>query len=72
MSASDGEEQGARQAKAARDAAQGDDADARGRCKALEVELQGLHDEIAKEVRIRQEREEEMKAREDAIKGRDA
>ena len=57
MLASDGEKQAASQAKAARDAALGDAAAAQGRCKALEVELQGLRDELAKEVRGRQEKE---------------
>ena len=47
-------------------------ADARGRCKALESELQALRDQLAKEVRIRQGKEEDMKAREAAIKDRDA
>ena len=50
MSASDGEKKATSQAKAARDAALGDAAAAQGRCKALEVELQGLRDELAKEV----------------------
>ena len=54
----DGEKQAVCQAKAARDAAQGDAADARDRCKALEVELQGLRDELTKEVCGRQERSE--------------
>ena len=49
------------QAKAARDTALGDAADARGRWKMLEDELQGLCDELAKEVRDRQEKEKEMK-----------
>ena len=53
MLASDGEKQAACQAEAARDAALGDTADARDRCKAHEVELQGLCDELAKEVRGR-------------------
>ena len=42
------------------------------RCKALEDELQGLRDQLAKEVRLRQEQEEGMKAREVAIEGREA
>ena len=50
MSASDGEKRAASQAKAARDAALGDVATAQGHCKTLEAELQGLHDELAKEV----------------------
>ena len=52
-SASDEKKQAARQAKAARDATQGDAADARGRYKALEVKLQDLREELAKEVRVR-------------------
>ena len=47
-------------------------ADARGRCKALKSELQGLRDQLAKEARIRQEKEEDMKAREAAVKDQDA
>ena len=66
MSSSDEERRAANQAKAARDAALGDVANARGRCKTLEAELQGLRDELAKEVRSRQEKENEMKAREAA------
>ena len=42
-----------------------------GRCKALEDELQGLRDELAKEVRDRQAKEEEMKALEAAIRDHD-
>ena len=41
-------------------------------CKALEDELQGLRDQLAKEVRLRQEQEEGVKAREAAVKGREA
>ena len=48
----------------ARDAALGEAADAQGRCKSLESELQGLWDQLAKEVCIRQEKEEDMKTRE--------
>ena len=72
MSASDGEKQAASQAKAACDAALGDVTAAQGRCKVLEVEMQGLRDELAKEVCGRQEKEMEMKAREAAIKDRGA
>ena len=43
------------EAKAARDAALGEVADARGRCKALESELQGLQDQLAEETCLRQE-----------------
>ena len=71
VAASDGEKQAANQAKAARDAALGDAAAAKARCEALETELQGLRDELAKEVHGRQEKEKEMKAREAAVKDRD-
>ena len=67
----DEEKQAVLEAKAARDAALGEAADARGRCKALESELQGLWDQLAEEVRIRQEKEEDLKAREAAIKDQD-
>ena len=46
--------------------------DVRGRCKALEDELQGLRDRLAEEVRLRQEQEEGMKAREAAVESREA
>ena len=42
------------------------------RCEALETELQGLRDELAKEVHDRREKEKEMKAREAAVRDRDA
>ena len=51
----DEERQAVLEAKAARDAALGEVVDVRGRCKALEDELQGLRDQLAKEVRLRQE-----------------
>ena len=57
--------------KAARDAALGEVVDIRGRCKALEDELQGLQDQLTKEVRLRQEQEEGVKAREAAVKERE-
>ena len=72
MSSSDEEKRAANQAKATHDATLGDAATAQGRCKALEAELQGLRDELVKEVRSRQEKEKEMKAREAAAKDRDA
>ena len=59
------------EAKAARDAALGEVADAQGRCKALEDELQGLRGQLTKEVRLRQEQEEGVKAREAAVKERE-
>ena len=40
------EKQAILQAKAARDVALGEVADVRGRCKALESELQGLRDQL--------------------------
>ena len=54
--ACDKEKQPVLGAKAARDAALGEAADAQGRCKALESELQGLQDQLAEEVHIRQEK----------------
>ena len=45
---------------------------AQDRCKVLEAELQGLHDEHAKEACDGQVNEEKMKAREDAVRDRDA
>ena len=59
------------EAKAARDAALGEVVDVRDLCKALEDELQGLRDQLVKEVRLRQEQEEGVKAREAAIKERE-
>lgn len=70
--ACDEEKQAILQARAARDAALGKVADVRGRCKALESELQGLSDQLAKEARDRQEKEAEMKAQVVAAKERDA
>ena len=72
MTACDEEKQAILQAKSARDAALGEVEDVRGRCKALESELQGLRDELAEEVRDRQEKEKEMKTREAAVRDRDA
>ena len=68
----DEEKQAILEAKAARDAALGEAADVWGHCEALESELQGLRDQLAKEARVRQEKEEDMKAREAAAKDRDA
>ena len=59
------------QAAAAHEAALKDATIAQDRCKALEAELQGLRDELAKEADDRQAKEEEMKAREDANGDRD-
>ena len=59
------------QAKAAREAALGDTADARGRCKTLEDKLQGLCNKLAKEVRNREEKDKDMKTREAVIRDQD-
>ena len=53
VAASNGEKQATNQAKAARDAALGDAATTQDRYKTLEAELQGLRDELAKEVHCR-------------------
>ena len=70
--ACDKEKQAVLEAKAARDAALGEVVDVRGRCKVLEDKLQGLRDQLAKEVRLHQEQEEGVKARKAAIEGREA
>ena len=70
--ACDEEKQAVLEAKAARDAALGEVVDIRGRCKALEGELQGLRDTLAKEVCLHQEQEEGVKAREAVVEGREA
>ena len=46
--------------------------DVHGRCKALEDELQGLRDQLAKEVRLRQEKEDGVKAREAVVESWEA
>ncbi|VAH67788.1 unnamed protein product [Triticum turgidum subsp. durum] len=51
----DEEKQAVLEAKATRDAALGEVVDVRGRCKALEDELEDLQDQLANEVRLRQE-----------------
>src|SRR3954468_11573450 len=68
----DGEREATLEAKAARDVALGEVVGVRGHCKELEDELQGLRDQLAKEVRLRQEQEEGTKAREAAIEGQEA
>jgi len=50
----------------------GEVADVQGRYKVLESELQGLRDQLVKDARVRQEKEEDLKAREAAAKDRDA
>ena len=54
--ACDEEKQAILEAKAAHDAALGEVADVQGRYKVLEIELQGLRDQLAKEARVRQEK----------------
>nr|XP_020178713.1 ankyrin repeat domain-containing protein 24-like [Aegilops tauschii subsp. strangulata] len=66
------EKQSTVKAAADRDAALKDAEAARGRCQELEDELKRLRDQLAEETRGRQVKEEEMRAREDAIKNRDA
>ena len=53
--ACDEERQAILEAKAARDGALGEVVDVRGRCKALEDELQGLWGQLVKEAHLRQE-----------------
>nr|XP_040258458.1 MAP7 domain-containing protein 1-like [Aegilops tauschii subsp. strangulata] len=69
---SEKEKQSTVKAAADRDAALEDAEAARGRCQELEDELKHLRNQHAEEVRCRQVKEEEMRAREDAIKNRDA
>ena len=70
--ASGKEKQGAASAAADHETALKDAKAARDHCQVLEGELQSLRDKHAEEVHCRQEKEEEMKAREDAAKNRDA
>ena len=70
--ASEKEKQGAANASADREAALKDAKAARDHCQVLEGELQSLRDKYAEEVCCRQAKEEEMKAREEAVKYRDA
>ena len=70
MASEDGK-QATSQAKATHDVALGDATNVWSHFKALEDELQGLRDELAKEVRDRQEKEKEMKTREDVVGDRD-
>ena len=55
-----------------REAALKDAKAARDRCRVLEDELKSLRDQYAEETRGRQAKEEEMRAREDAVRDRDA
>ena len=70
--ASEKEKQGAASAAADREVALKDAKAVRDRCQELEGELQSLRDKHAEEVHCRQAKEEEMKAREEAVKNRDA
>nr|XP_020171538.1 MAP7 domain-containing protein 1-like [Aegilops tauschii subsp. strangulata] len=70
--ASEKEKQAAAKAAADREAALNDAEAARDRCRELEDELKRLRDQCAEEARGRQAKEEDMRAREDAIKGCDA
>nr|XP_020148332.1 nucleolar and coiled-body phosphoprotein 1-like [Aegilops tauschii subsp. strangulata] len=72
VATSEKEKQAAAQAAATREAALTDVEAAKSRCQALEAELKTLRNESAEEARGRQAEEEKMKAREDAVKGRDA
>nr|XP_020164486.2 tol-Pal system protein TolA-like [Aegilops tauschii subsp. strangulata] len=69
---SEKEKQAAAQAAAAREAALKDVKVTQDHCWALEAELKTLRNERAEEARNRKAEEEKMKAREDAVKGRDA
>nr|XP_045084596.1 uncharacterized protein LOC123494057 [Aegilops tauschii subsp. strangulata] len=68
---SEKEKQSAIKAAADRDAALKAAEAARGSCQELEDELKRLRDQHTEEARGRQVKEEEMRAREDAIKNRD-
>nr|XP_040256460.1 tol-Pal system protein TolA-like [Aegilops tauschii subsp. strangulata] len=70
--ASEKEKQAAAKAAADREAALKDAEVARNRCRELEDELKSQRDQRAEEARGRQAKEEEMRAREDAIKGHNA
>ena len=66
------EKRSAADAVADHEAALKDSKAAHDRCQALEDELQGLRDKHAEEARCREAKEEEVKAREDAVKNHDA
>ena len=70
--ASEKEKQSAANAAADRETALKDAKAARDRCQVLEDELQSLRDKHAEEARDRLGKEEEVKAREDAVKNHDA
>nr|XP_020175641.1 atherin-like [Aegilops tauschii subsp. strangulata] len=70
--ASEKEKRAAAKAAVDREAALKDAEATRDRCRELEGELKSLRDERAKEAHGREAKEEDMKAREDTIKGRNA
>ena len=70
--ASEKDKQAVAQAAAAREVALKDAEAAHDRYRELEDELKSLRDHHAEEARGRQAKKEEVRAREDAIKGRDA
>lgn len=70
--ARDEEKQAVLRVKDARDTALGEATDAQGHCKVLESELQSMQDQLAEEVCICQEKEEDLKAREAVIKDQHA
>ena len=70
--ASEKEKQATTRAAVDRKAALKDAEAARARCRELEGELKRLRDDRTKEACDREAKGEEMKAQEDAIKGRDA
>ena len=70
--ASKKDKQAAAQAVAAREVALKDVEAAQDRCRSLEAKLETMHNEHATETRDRKAEEEKMKAREDAVRGRDA
>nr|XP_020196920.1 tol-Pal system protein TolA-like [Aegilops tauschii subsp. strangulata] len=72
VASSENEKQSTAKAAADRGAALKDAKTARDHCQELEDELKSLHDKHADEARGRLVKEEEMKAREDAVKNRDA
>ena len=72
MTASEEGKRATSQAMAARDTALKDALTVKGRCEKLDAALEGLCDELAKEIHDRQVKEEEMKAQEATVKDRDS
>nr|XP_020186038.1 translation initiation factor IF-2-like [Aegilops tauschii subsp. strangulata] len=70
--ASEKDKQAVAQAAAAREVALKDAGAAQDRCRSLEAELETMRNEHADEARGHKAEEEKMKAREDAVRGRDA